>query len=154
MEEFLLAGLLGCVLIAVCCLNIYELLRYIWAILPKLTWQPRLRVVAVLACTFIAHILNIWLFGFVYYVMHCFHLGELTGPSIQSGQYTLDIYGYMYFSSVIYSTLGLGDITPVGPLRMITGVESLTGIILIGWTISFSYLTMQKFWELPHSRRK
>jgi len=153
MQEFLLAGLLGCVLIALCCLNIYELLRTIWNLLPKMTWPPRMRVLAVVGSIFIAHIINIWLFGATYYLLHYFELGTLTGPAIEHGKYSLDLVGCMYFSAVIYSTLGLGDISPEGALRMITGVEALTGFILIGWTVSFTYLAMQKFWELPHGKR-
>jgi hypothetical protein len=154
MQEFILTGILGSCLIAICCLNIYELLRYIWNLLPRLTWQPRLRVLAVVASMFIAHIINIWLFGTVYYLLHYYNLGTLSGPAIDNGRYTLDIFGCLYFSSVIYSTLGLGDISPLGALRMIAGVEALTGFILIGWTVSFTYLAMQRFWELPHKKNK
>jgi len=154
MQEFILTGLLGVVLIAVCCLNTYELLRHSWNLLPTLTMPPRMRVLVVVGSMFAAHILNIWLFGFVYFVLHYFNLGTLTGISIEQGTYTLDIFGCLYFSSVIYTTLGLGDITPQGALRMITGVEALTGFMLIGWTVSFTYLAMQKFWALPHKKEK
>jgi len=152
MQEFFLTGILGVILIAICCLNIYELLRRIWKFLPRLTLSPRLRVLTVIACVFIAHIVNIWLFGLTYYMLHSFNLGTLTGAAIEHGKYTLDIFGCMYFSAVIYSTLGLGDISPDGALRMITGVEALTGFILMGWTVSFTFLAMQKFWELPHKK--
>lgn len=153
MQEFLSAGLLGCVLIALCCLNVYETLRHIWGLLPRLTWPPHLRVLAVVAGIFIIHIVNIWLFGLVYYIMHTFHWGTLTGATIEHGKYALDIFGCIYFSAVIYSTLGLGDISPEGGLRMIAGVEALSGFILIGWTVSFTFLTMQHFWQLPHKRK-
>lgn len=152
MQEFLLTGMLGIILISLCCLNIYELLRHIWKRLARVTHSPRLRILTVIWTIFAAHILNIWLFGFVYYYLHYFALGTLSGSAIEHGKYTLDVFGCMYFSAVIYSTLGLGDITPVGALRMITGVEALTGFILMGWTVSFTYLAMQKFWELPHRR--
>jgi hypothetical protein len=152
MQEFLLTGLLGALLIGICCINIYELLRWSWKILPTLTWPPHLRVLAVVASMFLTHILNIWLFGFVYYLLHHFDLGTLSGNDISNGSYSLDIFGCIYYSAVVYSTLGLGDITPQGALRMITGVEGLTGFLLIGWTVSFTYLAMQTFWELPHRR--
>jgi hypothetical protein len=151
-QEFLLAGLLGCFLIGICCLNVYELLRHIWNLLPTLTWPPRMRVLAVIGSIFIIHIINIWLFGLVYYLLHYFNLGTLIGVTIQQGNYSLDVFGCMYFSAVIYSTLGLGDISPQGALRMITGVEALTGFILIGWTVSFTFLAMQHFWQLPHRK--
>ena len=105
---------------------------------------------------FIAHIANIWLFGIVYFLFKCLSSpGALTGGAIDTNKYTLDIFGCMYFSAVIYSTLGLGDITPTGALRMITGVEALTGFILMGWTVSFTYLAMQKFLGIAmHSKRE
>lgn len=153
MEEFILTGLLGVALITVCCFIIYEVLRHIWRMLPHMTWPPRVRVlVVVVGSIFIAHILNIWLFGIVYYLLNEFQLGTLVSTATGSGTYKLDFFSCIYFSSVTYSTLGLGDITPEGALLMITGVEGLTGFILIGWTVSFTYLAMEKFWELPHSR--
>jgi hypothetical protein len=152
-REFLSAGLLGVLLIAVCCLTVYEALRRIWTLLPRLTWPPHLRVLGVVGSIFVVHIVNIWLFGLVYYLLHSYGLGTLTGPAIEHGKYTLDAFGCLYFSAVIYSTLGLGDISPEGALRMITGVEALTGFILIGWTVSFTFLSMQRFWELPHHKK-
>ncbi len=153
-HEFALTGALGVLLILVCCLNIYESLRFLWRLLPKLTWLPHLRVLLVVMGSFIPHIVNIWLFGLTYYLLHHFELGTLSGASVASGKYALDFFGCIYFSAVAYTTLGLGDITPEGGLRMITGVESLAGFMMIGWTVSFTYLAMQKFWELPHRRRK
>jgi hypothetical protein len=32
-------------------------------------------------------------------------------------------------------------------LRIIAGVESLNGLVLIGWSASFTYLSMEQFWE-------
>ena len=154
MLEFILTGLLGALLIGICCLNIYELMRQLWSRLPDMTWSPHMRIIAVVTVIFCAHIINIWMFGVVYFLLHHYDLGTLTGGGIERGSYTLDLLGCIYFSSVIYSTLGLGDITPQGALRMIAGVEALTGFILIGWTVSFTYLAMQKFWELPHRRNK
>lgn len=150
MQEFILTGLLGAALISICCLTIYELLRHIWARLVHAKSVPHLRILFVVWCIFAAHIANIWLFGIVYYILHYFDLGTLSGSAIEHGKYALDFFGCLYFSAVIYSTLGLGDITPIGALRMITGVEALTGFVLMGWTVSFTYLAMQKFWELPH----
>lgn len=152
MFEFLYTGLIGLSLIAICSLIIYEILRYIWTLLPKLTWPPRPRVFAVIGGVFFGHILNIWLFGLVYYCILSTGLGQFIGKAIERGEYTLDIFGCIYISSVIYTTLGTGDITPEGALRMIAGVEALVGFMLIGWTISFTYLSMEKFWSLPHRR--
>jgi hypothetical protein len=29
----------------------------------------------------------------------------------------------------------------------------VNGLVMIGWTISFTFLTMEKFWQAPGSRK-
>jgi hypothetical protein len=154
MQEFLITAAIGIGLIVLCSLSIYEVLRLTWARLPKLSVAPRLRVLLVIGVVFLSHIANIWIFGVVYYVLAQAGMGTLSGAVINSGMYHLDFFGYLYFSAVSYSTVGFGDVTPEGGLRMIAGVEALCGFILIGWTVSFTYLTMEKFWELPHRKHR
>ena len=45
------------------------------------------------------------------------------------------------FSLVTYTSLGYGDIAPLGPARLLAGIESL-----IAWSASFTYLEMQRHW--------
>ena len=52
-----------------------------------------------------------------------------------------------YFSFTIYTTLGFGDIVPHGNMRYLTGLESLTGLVLITWSASFLYYEMQRHWD-------
>jgi hypothetical protein len=52
-----------------------------------------------------------------------------------------------YFSFVTYTSLGFGDIEPLGNLRFLTGLEALTGLVLITWTASFMFIEMQKLWK-------
>lgn len=152
MQEFIFTGILGILLIAISSLCVYEALRFIWKLLPKLTWSPRARVFIVVAGTFFGHIINIWIFGIVYYVIIQAGMGKFVGSAVNNGEYVLDIFGCIYISSMIYTTLGVG-IVPEGALRMISGVEGLVGFISVGWTISFSYLAMEKFWQLPHKKK-
>lgn len=154
MQEFIITGVLGVVLIAICSLNIYEILRFTWQLLPKISWPPRLRIFMVVSGIFVGHILNIWLFGAVYYVLIHSGLGKFTSVVSTKSTDLLDIFGCIYISATLYTTVGAGDITPDGGLRMIVGVEALTGFMLIGWTISFAYLAMEQFWKLPHRRLK
>jgi Ion channel len=53
---------------------------------------------------------------------------------------------YFFFSAEAFSTLGLGDIYPTGSLRLLASVEALDGLLLIGWSISFTFLIMQRNW--------
>ena len=154
-QEFLFTATLGILLIALCCLACYEMLRFAWSRLPVFTSgkrHPHIGVLMIVGTIFAVHIMNIWLFGTLYYALEYFGLGRLTGNGIDIGDYEMDFFGSLYFSAVVYSTLGLGDLTPQGAMRMITGVESLTGFILIGWTVTFTYLAMQQLWELPHRK--
>ena len=46
-----------------------------------------------------------------------------------------------------FTTVGFGDIVPTGPLRLLAGMEALTGFVLITWTASFLYLEMNRLWR-------
>ena len=48
---------------------------------------------------------------------------------------------------MVYTTVGFGDLVPAGPIRMISSTEALTGLSLITWTASFTYLQMQRVWR-------
>jgi len=54
----------------------------------------------------------------------------------------------LYFSVVTYTSLGFGDHVPVSHARLIAGVEALNGLLLIGWSASFTYLAMERYWPL------
>nr|WP_275404784.1 potassium channel family protein [Paraglaciecola marina] len=90
----------------------------------------------------IAHIIEIWIFAFAYYLMvHGMSWGSL------EGNFNGSLMDCAYFSFTVYTTVGFGDIEPLGYVRYLTGIESLTGLVLITWTASFLYLEMQKNWE-------
>lgn len=54
----------------------------------------------------------------------------------------------MYFSVVTFTTLGYGDITlPEQEWRMLSGIEALNGILLVGWTTAFLFAVVQRSWS-------
>jgi hypothetical protein len=57
------------------------------------------------------------------------------------------VFDAIYFSASVFTTLGFGDLSPVGPIRFVAGTEALTGLVLIGWSASFTYLEMQRYWS-------
>jgi len=48
----------------------------------------------------------------------------------------------------VYFSYTLGDIEPLGNIRFLAGIESLTGLVLITWTASFLYYEMQRYWTV------
>ena len=46
-----------------------------------------------------------------------------------------------------YTTVGFGDLAPVGAVRFLSGTEALTGFVLITWSASFTYLEMERYWR-------
>ncbi|HTQ76428.1 MAG TPA: potassium channel family protein [Burkholderiales bacterium] len=88
------------------------------------------------------HIAEIWLFGFGYWLLQAVpEAGVIQG---MAKDLLLDC---VYFSATVYSTVGFGDLSPVGPIRFVAGTESLTGFVMIGWTASFTYLEMERRWR-------
>ena len=53
----------------------------------------------------------------------------------------------IYFSASVYTTVGFGDIVPIGPIRAMTGTEGITGLVLITWSASFALMDMLKNWN-------
>jgi uncharacterized membrane protein YgdD (TMEM256/DUF423 family) len=151
MQEFFLSGLISAGLIVFTCLLVYECLRIIWGILPRLTIPHRMRILVVISGVFAVHIVNIWIYAIAYYLLiHFTDIGSLVSGTITGNHRALDFWGYLYFSAITYSTVGFGDVTPVGGLRMLAGAEALNGIVVIGWTVSFTYLAMERFWTGTH----
>ena len=119
----------------------YEALRVMFGVLPTLTIPKRTKLLVVIFGVFVAHFLEIGVYGGALYVLAQFpELGGLSGPIPFSFESCL------YFSAETYTSLGVGDITPVGPLRLLIGVEALNGLLLIGWSASFAYIAMERFW--------
>lgn len=130
----------------------YEVLRLTANHLRDLPVAPRFRILAVVVAAFTAHTLEVWLYGVGYWLLTGFGgIGGLHGP-----EGSTDFEDCLYFSAVTYSTIGFGEIYPVGHLRLVAGVEALNGLLLIGWSASFTYLAMQEYWplhETPNGRR-
>jgi hypothetical protein len=53
----------------------------------------------------------------------------------------------MYFSAVTFNTVGYGDITLSGDWRLLSGLEAINGILLIGWSTAFLFAVIQRTWS-------
>lgn len=120
----------------------YEVLRGLHAGLAALAIPARRKLLLVILGAFAAHALEMALYGFAFYALIAyFAAGSMAGPA----GFSMSI--CMYFSAETYTSLGFGDITPVGPIRLLAGIEALNGLLLIGWSASFTYIAMERFWN-------
>lgn len=138
----MLIYVLNIVLIAAAVLIHYEVLRAMSGTISVWAIRPHLRVLVGIFGALCAHIIEIWLFGVAYYwAQNVDSLGALTG------NFNGSLMDSVYFSFTVYSSLGIGDIEPIGDLRFLAGLEALTGLVLIAWTASFMYLEMSRYWK-------
>jgi hypothetical protein len=107
-------------------------------------WHGRAKILFIISGCLVAHTLEVWAFAFSFYMMHdIFDLGGFAGAAVTD----VSFIEYIYFSIVSYTTLGLGDMYPTGGLRLLTGVEALVGLLMIAWSASLTYISMEKFWK-------
>lgn len=138
----LAAFLINSFLVALAVIVHYEVIYRLAVIIPKLKVRNRLRVLIGIFGALIAHVIEIWLFALGYYFM--IRSGQF---GMLEGDFNNTLVDCVYFSFVTYSSLGLGDIAPTGDLRFLTGLEAVTGLVMITWTASFLFIEMQKFWR-------
>lgn len=120
----------------------YEVLRALSFGLPSMRMPARAKLILVILGTFCAHAAEILLYALVIYVLvRYLHLGTLG----QAHQFSFS--AAVYFSAETYTSLGYGDVVPSGDLRLLAGVEALNGLLLIGWSASYTYIAMERFWS-------
>ena len=144
----LIAFFINSALVAMAVMIHYEMLYRLSRLMPTLVIKHRYRLVVGIFGALLAHIAEIWMFAFGYYVLIQYgSLGSLNIVLGETTQNALNLMDCVYYSFVTYTTLGFGDVIPTGTLRFLTGLESLTGLVLITWTASFMYFEMQKYWD-------
>jgi hypothetical protein len=117
----------------------YEALSTCSRLLPRLPGRPRIHAAFAILGGLAAHIVEILVWSLAIGSAQAAGIGGLV-PETRSAP---DI---IYFAIVSYTSLGYGDLNPVGPLRLIASFASLTGLVMIAWTASFTYMQMQRFW--------
>jgi len=89
-----------------------------------------LLVFAALA-TFLSHVIQIWIWAWVYIVA-----GEF--DSIEPA---------LYFSTVAFTTLGLGDIVVSDEWRLLASFEAAAGLFLFGLSTAFLFEVLSVIWR-------
>jgi hypothetical protein len=146
---FLQSAVLSLLLLAACVFTHYEAFRVIAGRMKAVETADRRLVLQVVVIALCAHLIEIAIFALGYFIADVgLDLGNFAGVREASA---ID---YLYFSIETYTSLGFGDIYPTGVMRLIAGVECLIGLIMIGWSTSFTYLSMRQLWESPAARER
>ena len=142
----ILAILLGLGLLVVTIFFHYEGLRYLWHYALTIHGHTRYKPLMIVFGIVALHLIEMALYGWAFWFGDVsMDIGDFVGHDVGARD-------YLYFSAETYTTLGFGDIYPVGDLRLIASVEALNGLLMLGWSASFIYLAMEKFWD--RGRRK
>jgi hypothetical protein len=120
----------------------YEFLHQVTRLMPRVQIPHRFRIVMGVFVALTAHAVEVWIFAISFFLMH-----QADGWGYLDGNFTGTLLDCVYFSFTTFTTLGTGDIEPHGDLRYLTGLESLTGLVLITWSASFLYLEMTRYWD-------
>lgn len=129
-------------LVSICVLIHYETLRLLNDHLNSTeATTSRPKVLTALVGGLASHLVQIAVFGLAYYFLR-----DKLGLGGFGGTFQDSLETFMYFSSETYTTLGFGDIYPTGALRLVCGIESLIGLLMVSWTASFTYLEMRRYW--------
>lgn len=137
--DYALTTGLSVIIVALCIAIHYEALNLINSLHQKFHSHRTGLIVAMLGL-FAAHVVEIWVYACGYLIAVEWLSGSIsiTDPSW---------FDFVYYSAMVYTTVGFGDIIPAGTLRMMTMSEALSGLSLITWSASFTFLKMQRRWR-------
>jgi len=86
------------------------------------------------------------LFGGIF-GLHLIEIGLWAGLYFW-GEGLPDLETSLYFSGTTYTTLGIGDVVLPQAWRMTAVLESLTGVLMMGWSTAFFFTTVIRLLEL------
>lgn len=104
--------------------------------------HSRRKVLYAIYAVLALHIVEIWIFGLAIWMLMFY-----PAAGSVAGAHPLQLFDAVYLAAMTYTTVGFGDVTPVGPIRFLAGTTSLTGFVLITWSASFTFLEMEQFWR-------
>ena len=126
--------------VALCVVVHYEGLAYTSKRIPSGKRNMRLKVLVGIAAVIALHAVEIAFFGIASQLLVLWpECGRIGGATL--------FVDHLYFSAMNYTTVGVPDLLAVGPLRFLAATEALTGLVLIAWSASFTFLEMEQYWR-------
>jgi hypothetical protein len=144
MTQFITISLINAALVLFAIFLHYEVLYHLARQLADRLHLPRrFRVLLSVCVIFMTHVVEIWVFALgYYYTLNMPGMGKLIGENLAHG----GLMDCAYLSFVTFTTVGYGDLVVHGYARYLTGLEALTGLVLVTWSASFLFIEMQRYW--------
>ncbi|WP_339843015.1 ion channel [uncultured Halopseudomonas sp.] len=122
----------------------YEASFYLRLLLDsRKSFSRRARIMTMTSGLFCSHIAQIWLFGTGAWLL--LELFDYTGTL--GGIQHIQFLDFIYLSAASYTTVGYGDIFPLGHIRFLFGTESLVGFMLLTWSASLTFVEIRTHWQ-------
>lgn len=130
------------VLVLVSVVGHYEGLNWLARRLSRREGLRRPRVLYAVLGAITLHIAQIWLFGLgIWALLLLPDSGAIVGIS------QARLLDAVYLSAATFSTVGFGDVAPIGPIRFLIGTEAVIGLMLIAWSATFTFFEMERNWR-------
>ncbi|MEQ3624207.1 MAG: ion channel [Celeribacter sp.] len=114
-------------------------LRRVW---PHPERSANMAILGSFMCLMALHLIEILLFAGAYRVL-------LTWPDF--GSFSGDFDGswtdLIYYSGINYTTLGFTGIDTVGPIKLVSMMQSLGGFMVLTWSATIIYAICSQAWE-------
>lgn len=120
----------------------YEGLALLNRRMVRVHTQRRRKVLRGVFGVILLHVVEIWLFGVAFWL-----LLKAPGTGAVGSMSAVSLLDAVYLSAETFTTVGVAELPPEGPVRFLAGTEALTGFILITWSASFLYLEMEQYWR-------
>ncbi|MEM9177681.1 MAG: potassium channel family protein [Myxococcota bacterium] len=88
---------------------------------------------AVVSVAMLAHLVEIGCLACCWHALLRLEVVELAPNAV-------DFADTLYFVGVVYTSVGFGDVVPVGAARHLATVHAVAGLVLVAWTASYTYL--------------
>lgn len=121
----------------------YEMLNLVTNFIDKEKKRNRREMIFIVSVIVAAHLIEAVVFALMFYIRK-----DLLELDIFNNGQNLSPLEYYNFSLENYTSLGYGDVfIQGGGGRFLSAMESVVGLILIGWSSSFMFLIMTWDWE-------
>ena len=117
----------------------FEVMKLMSRKMEKMARYGRRRFLILILALLLAQLFGVFVFALGYLALSAQGFGGV----LHADQ---TLVNYLYLSVSAYSTVGFGDVAPDGVARLMAGVESVVGFMMITWSASLTFIEMQRHW--------